>query len=108
MTQRRAKDALTITRPFAIFVEEAHDMPGTWTAHVVGHQLDNVTQGNSPEDAVFMAYDMLSLLTDYCTGDGGTAKHDYSFECTLDDGTPAWGCTTCGTRSAKDSLEEVP
>ena len=51
---------LVITRPFAVFVEP--DGNGGWVAHVVGHELDNCTQGDSPDHAMEMVADMLRLL----------------------------------------------
>ena len=56
-----APDDLVITRPFAIFVEP--DGNGCWVAHIVGHELDNCTQGDSPEHAVEMVADVIRLLT---------------------------------------------
>ncbi len=51
---------LVITRPFAVFVEP--DGNGWWVAHIVGFELDNCTQGNSPDDALEMAADVLRVL----------------------------------------------
>ena len=51
---------VVITRPFAVFVEP--DGNGEWVAHVVGHELDNCTQGDSPDRAMEMVADMLRLL----------------------------------------------
>ena len=57
----RDPDHLTITRPFAIFIEP--DGNGCWVAHIVGHQLDNCTQGDSPHDAIKMMADLVRILT---------------------------------------------
>ena len=108
---RRAKDRLDIKRPFAVFIEPAGDVAGVWVAHVVGHDLDNVTQGVGPHDAVIMVHDMLMLMSDRCTSaDDGV--HDYAEECMLHPEhaplTPAWRCTKCKATVAKDAVEDVP
>jgi len=51
---------VAVTRPFAVFVEP--DGNGHWVAHIVGFQLDNCTQGDSPVQALEMAADLLRLL----------------------------------------------
>lgn len=55
--------SVNIERAFAIFVRPEDEDDGTWLAHVVGHELDNMTQGHSPEGAVYMACDLLCALT---------------------------------------------
>ncbi len=106
-----------IERPFSIFVEESYDIPGIWIAHIVGHELDNVTQGQGPEDAVFMAYDLLRFLTGRCDADH--VDHDLTVEAVipptiLDDGevlhpeVPAWECARCRDKFPKSIVEDVP
>jgi predicted RNase H-like HicB family nuclease len=53
-------DHITITRPFAIFVEPASC---GWVASLVGYNLDHCTQGDSPEHAVEMMADVIRILT---------------------------------------------
>jgi len=53
-------DHITITRPFAIFVEPCD---AGWVAHIVGYNLDHATQGDSPEQAVEMMADVIRILT---------------------------------------------
>lgn len=116
---RRLKDGcmdLKIDRPFAIFVQEADDIPGVWVAHVVGHELDNVTQGHGPEDAVLMTYDLLRILTGMCTPEH--REHDLSIETVIPESRfddtgevihpelPAWECSRCHDRFAKTRVVE--
>jgi hypothetical protein len=61
-------DAVKITRPFCIFIQPDPDetSTGMWLAHVVGHELDNMTFGqagpNAPLEAAYMAFDLLCCL----------------------------------------------
>ncbi len=55
-----AVSGVVVTRPFAVFVEP--DGNGCWIAHIVGFELDNCTQGDSPGHALEMAGDVLRLL----------------------------------------------
>lgn len=101
---KKEKDLLKIDHPFAIFVQPADDVPGEWIAHIVGHELDNITQGTGPEHAVFMAYDLLKLLTGYCCEEH--PEHDLSVATTIttserlsgiviNSDRPAYGCSRC-------------
>jgi hypothetical protein len=92
---------IEITRPFCVFVDEALDLPGVWIAKVVGADgLDYITQADSPEGAVFMAWDLLRLVTGRCSVD--RPRHEYTFDTTLTDGSPARGCAHCDIRTRKD------
>ena len=97
---------VNITRPFALFVEQ--DEEGDWIAHIVGHELDNVTLAETPTDAVFMAHDLLRMLTGGCKPMDDT-PHDWSIETTLSDdpsiGTPARQCSRCGEKCPMSELE---
>jgi hypothetical protein len=115
MRRLKRDSLLKIDRPFAIFVEQDfHGGDDTqWLAHVVGHQLDNVTCGKGPEDAVAMAFDLVSILTGWCTKqeDG---VHDWSAEGffieTDAEGTRrVYGpkCAHCGEVTRESELEEV-
>lgn len=112
MRRLKLADVIKIDRPFAIFVQEAFDVPGQWTAHIVGHQLDNVTCGEGPEDAVAMSLDLLCLLTGRCarSPDG---QHDWSLEGRLTvtdkEGSrdiEGWKCSQCFDVWSKEDFEE--
>jgi len=102
---------LRIDRPFAIFCEPADDVPGTWVAHIVGHKLDNVTQGDGPTGAVFMAFDLLKVLSGECRPG---QEHDWSVPGGLrtwvgpgDDDwkdVESWTCSNCGESAAAEVL----
>lgn len=113
---RRLKDSwkIVIDRPFAIFVEESYDVPGTWVAHIVGHGLDNVTQGHGPIDTVEMVADLFRALTCQCVSPN--VEHDWSIDGGLksvnigDDGedvyVPSWTCSRCGESASKTEFDE--
>ncbi len=108
---RRLRDDATLVkvdRPFAVWVEEAYDLPGVWVAHIAGHNLDNVTQGNSPQEALFMAYDVLKILTGYCSSEN--PEHDFSIDSAIvpEDGEviPAYECSRCHEKWARSEFEE--
>jgi hypothetical protein len=57
-------DAVKITRPFTItFTPDIAGGTG-WDALIVGHELDNMTFGPTPEAAAYMAFDLLCALTE--------------------------------------------
>ena len=101
------KSDLVIDRPFAIWVDEDPDTKGQWIAHVVGHELDNITWHDSPADAVFMASDMIRILTCQCKI--GEKEHDWSIESTrlAHDDTVIQGltCSKCGLWAANEEFE---
>ena len=43
-----------------ITISPANDLPGTWVAHCL--EFDVVTQGNTPEHAVQMIYEAVSMV----------------------------------------------
>ena len=118
MRRLREGISLRIDRPFTIVVQEDFDLPGTWVAHVIGHGLDNMTQGKNgggPLSAVEMAHDMLRLLTCQCTEFG--QEHDlsidgglrmYAGDDELGEDIPSKTCGRCGMAFSDDDLVEVP
>lgn len=102
--KRKYTDAVRITRPFTVVVAPDLDDPTIWTAHLIGPELDNMTYGHSPQEALSMAYDLLSLLSDYCCE--AHPEHDHCIDSALDDGTPAWECSRCTTRTAKSAFDD--
>lgn len=74
-------DDLKINRSFNVYVE--HNLEGEggdteWIAHVVGPDgLDNITWADNPVGALYMAYDMLLLLTGQCMKDQKVAEHQF-------------------------------
>lgn len=111
MRRLRMDQIIRIDRPFAIFCEPSDDVPGAWLAKVVGHGLDNITQGEGPTGAVFMAFDLLRLLTGECKPG---EEHDWSLPGGLktwvgpgdDDweNVPSWSCPKCGESAAESAL----
>lgn len=110
--RRRVKHLVHIERPFAMFFEPSSDGQG-WIGHVVGQELDQVTCAENPSDVVFMAADVVRMLTGMCQPMDAT-PHDWSIETTLDmpdapegSGEPAWQCSRCGEKCIKTDFEEV-
>lgn len=108
MTRRLIQDDLIVLdRPFAIFVEPGDvDEDGNieWYAKIVGHELDNITSGPSPQRAIDDALDLLNGLTGKCT----TVKpeHNWIIRRELDEGL-GWECARCGEVAFDSQLEEV-
>lgn len=101
-------DDLKIERAFGIFVFPSYEPgeDGIWLAHVVGHELDNITQAHNPVDAVAMAHDMLKLITGTCGFPARKGGHEFSIESelvALDDERPyaALECSRCGEKRIK-------
>jgi len=108
MKKRRIKDPLKINRPFAIFVDHDPDLPGNWNANIVGFELDQLTFLDSPEGAVFSAWEVLCLLTGRCRVD--RKDHELSIDTFMESNgqqIPAWRCPWCDTLVNKNDVEEV-
>lgn len=96
---KRLKDPVVITRPFAIFFEPDGDV---WVAKIVGHELDNCTQGVTPADSVEMAADLVRVLT------GGCRAFDVAPHAWRRAADESFICARCGEIAAADALEDIP
>lgn len=125
--RRRCKDLETIvgdtlTVSVVRSLEDSDEEP-YYYAHVCAtvrnregtlYPADWMTGADSPEGAVFMAWDLLSMMTGRCSLEH--PDHDLTVDTvlrssqeTIDDlETPAWGCSRCQFRCPKDDVEEVP
>lgn len=113
--QRILGDSLTVS------IRRDLDDEGVWFADIcatvadpdgVPYPADWMTYADSPEGALFMAWDLLSLVTGRCSVDH--PEHDLSVETSFESDVeghppvPCWGCTRCPVRIPKDQVEEVP
>jgi len=105
----RIKNVVKMTdHSFCVFVMPG-ESDGKWIAHVVGHDLDNLTEGNDPVEAVEMAADLIRVLTGRCRDE---QPHDFSEVGTLDTidtdiVTPCRVCVRCGEKAVESEIEEI-
>ncbi len=116
---------IVLDRAFCVFVSpfsDAYNEDGSeqWVVHIVGHGIDNMTQGTDAVDAVEMAADLLGLISGRCPKapdrrhemsiDGKSFKQ-YMLGCQeLDEmaDVPAYGCKHCEMTAAPDQcIEEI-
>jgi hypothetical protein len=105
--KRRDRHLIKITQPFTIDVRPSKDNIGAWIAEIKTPELEHplLTCADTPEVAVFMAWDVLRMVTGRCGVK--RAEHDYRIDTTIGlDFTPAWGCTYCDVRTAKTEFVE--
>lgn len=106
--KRRDRHLTKITEPFTIDVRPSKDNSGTWIAEIklTGLKHPLLTCGDSPEVAVFMAWDVLRMVTGRCGVK--RAEHEYTIDTTIgpDKDIPAWGCAHCDVRTAKTEFVE--
>lgn len=62
---------IAIKRPFAVYVSPNEE--GIWMAHILGANLDTVAFGDTPQEAMDSAYNVICILTGYCPS--STDKH---------------------------------
>lgn len=105
---RQLKDdsAVTLDRPFALFVEPGDvddDGQLQWYAKIVGFELDNIVYGESPYEAIQEALELLRLMSGVCTPD--YKEHNFIVETEINS-IPAWECARCGYAAAKEEFNE--
>lgn len=87
-----------LNRPFAVFVEPGdvgEDGAVEWFAKIVGYELDNMTLGEDPIDAVDSVIDVLRLLAGVCPN----GVHNW-----IIDHGDRWECGKCGELARKEAI----
>lgn len=112
MPRRIDKGLIDIKQPFTIVVEKSIDADDLWVAKIIGLSCGvQVSCDPTPEGAVYMAWDIVRVLTGRCGID--RPEHDYSIDTVISaipgSGTPdipAWGCAHCDLKTAKSMFVE--
>lgn len=115
--KRLKRDQIVNVRaPFVVVVDPDFDNDGLFSTRLIGRELDNSTQGVSPANALWMAWDLLCVLTGLCTesfidaSSQGT-ECDWSIETeNYRDGETISGrtCSRCGAFLSNELLEDDP
>lgn len=104
MRKLKTENLVYIDRPFVVYVEpgDVVDSQLRWYAKLVGYNLDQMTWGDSPLEALNNAVEVVQLLTGKCLGG---SDHIWDESSALDD-EPAWRCSRCNEVALKTLFDD--
>lgn len=112
MPRRIDKGLIDITQPFTIVVEKSIGDDQMWVSKIIGIPGGvQVGCDPTPEGAVYMAWDIVRIMTGRCSID--RLEHEYTVDTVITPppgsataDIPAWGCAHCDVKTAKSMFIE--
>jgi len=108
--RRIDKGLIDIKQPFTIVVEKSIGDDNLWVAKIIGLSCGvQIGCDPTPEGAVFMAWDIVRILTGRCSFT--RLEHEYTIDTVITatpgcEDIPAWGCAHCDVKTGKSMFVE--